>query len=238
MPLTVTVAVRCVVLVLLAAVTVNVPLSEPEAGVMVSHDALLPTIQFVLDVMVTARCSPTAGKSSIFVESVSMEVAASCITLTNWSGISSPLTVIVAVRCVKPGFSVAVTETVLLFDPLFAESVSQEALLTIVQSILDVILNERCSPTAEKLNSVGDTLRFCGAPAIFTCMVCVENPVPSTVIVAVCGSGEVFGLAVTVIDPFPEPELTETVSHDGALLLTVHLMVLDVIVNICCPPEN
>ena len=51
-PLTVTVAVRCVVPVLLVAVRATVPLFIPETGETVSHEALLLTVQFVLDVMV------------------------------------------------------------------------------------------------------------------------------------------------------------------------------------------
>ena len=70
-PLMVMVAVRDDTPVLAAATTVTVPLSEPEAGVMVSHDALLPTVQLTLDVMLKVRCSPAAAKLSMTGETLS-----------------------------------------------------------------------------------------------------------------------------------------------------------------------
>ena len=61
-PLTVTVAVRWLAVVLAAAVKVTVPSPLPEAGAIVSHAALLLTVQLVLDVTVHVFCSLLAIK--------------------------------------------------------------------------------------------------------------------------------------------------------------------------------
>ena len=61
-PLTVMVAVRWLVVELFAAVTVIVPLSYPELGDMLHHEASLLIFQLVLDVIVNVFCSPAAIK--------------------------------------------------------------------------------------------------------------------------------------------------------------------------------
>ena len=64
-------------------------------------------------------------------------------------------------------------------------------------------------------------------------MVCVIPPPLTVTIADLC---EVVAVAVTVTVPSLEPEVGETVSQDGASLLTLQLM-LDVIVNVFCSPE-
>jgi len=73
------------------------------------------------------------------------------------------------------------------------------------------------------------------APNCVTVMVFAVTPVPLIVIVAVRAVAAVLAAAVTVTVALFVPEAVETVSHVGALLLTVHA-VLDVTVNDCCCP--
>jgi hypothetical protein len=73
-PLTVTVAVRRLVVVLAAAVTLTVPLLLPEVGETVSHETSLSTVQLTLEVTVTGLGSPAAVKSSVAVDTVSVFV--------------------------------------------------------------------------------------------------------------------------------------------------------------------
>jgi len=70
-------------------------------------------------------------------------------------------------------------------------------------------------------------------PVCVTVMVLAVTPVPLIVMVAVRAFAAVLAEAVTVTVPLFEPETGETVSHVGALLLTVQF-VLDVIVNVFC----
>jgi hypothetical protein len=70
-PLTVTVPVRRLVVVLAAAVTLMAPLLLPEAGETASHEASLSAVQLTLEVTVTDCVSPAAVKSSVVVETVS-----------------------------------------------------------------------------------------------------------------------------------------------------------------------
>ena len=80
-PLTVIVAVRCVVPVLAAAVTVTVPLFVPEDGETVSHVSLLPTVQFVFEVMLNDCCPAVEVKLSVFVDNTNDGEVPICVTL-------------------------------------------------------------------------------------------------------------------------------------------------------------
>ena len=82
-PLTVIVAVRCVVPVLAAALTVIVPLLVPVAGETVNHVSLLPTVQFVFEVMSNVMFSVVEVKLSEVADIVKLGLSASpdCVTL-------------------------------------------------------------------------------------------------------------------------------------------------------------
>ena len=68
LPETVIVALRGLVLVLAAAVTVKLPLFEPDAGLTVSHDAELVTFQVVLLVTVTVLFPPSLLNDNVLGE--------------------------------------------------------------------------------------------------------------------------------------------------------------------------
>ena len=72
--------------------------------------------------------------------------AAACVTLMVCVVTPIPLTVIVAVRGVVAILAVVVTVTVPLLLPEVEVTVAQVASLLTVQSVLDVILNDFCSP--------------------------------------------------------------------------------------------
>jgi uncharacterized protein involved in cysteine biosynthesis len=97
-PLTVTVAVRWVVAVFAAAVTVIVSSLLPDVAETVSHVSLLLIVQLVVDVIANDFCSPAAIKESADSDKVSVGVAAACVTLTDCAVTPVPLTVTVAVR--------------------------------------------------------------------------------------------------------------------------------------------
>ena len=126
MPLTVIVAVRCVVPVFAAALTVTVPLFAPEDGEKVSHEgASLMTVQFVLEVMLKDCCTASDVKVIVFVDKTNEYTAPVCVTLMVCEVTPVPLMVIVAVRCIVSALAVAVTVTVPLFAPEDGETVSQ-----------------------------------------------------------------------------------------------------------------
>ena len=127
-PLTVMFAVRCEVVAV--AVTVIVPLFEPEAGETVSQDeALLLTLQLILDEIVNCFCSPELEKLNEFNETDKLEGKGCCITLSVFPVTPSTLllTVIVAVRESVFVFGLAITLTVRLFEPYDGDTVSHEA---------------------------------------------------------------------------------------------------------------
>ena len=69
-PLTVIVAVRCVVPVLVEAMTVTVPLFAPEDGETVNHvGASCATVQFVFEVILNNCCPASDVKLIVFVDS-------------------------------------------------------------------------------------------------------------------------------------------------------------------------
>ena len=216
-PLTVIVAVRCDVPVLVAALTVTVPLLEPVAGATVSHVSLLLTIQFIFEVMSKVLFSAVEEKLSEVADTVKVgvSVAPGCVTLMIWEVTPEPLTVIVAVRCVASVLAVALIVTEPLFAPEDGETVNHVgASCAIVQFVLEVILNDCCPASDVKLSEVVDSAKDGKVPSCVTLMVCVITPVPMTVIIAVRCVMSVFSVAVTVSVPLFAPVAGETVSQD------------------------
>ena len=169
--LTVIVAVLCVTLGLAAAVNVTVPLLAPVAGETVNQVSLLPTVQFVLEVMLNDCCPETEEKLSAFGDTVSVGVAPACVTLMVCAVTPVPLTVIVAVRCVVPVLAAAVTVTVPLFVPVDGETVSHVSLLPTVQFVFEVMLNDCCPATVVKLSVFVDKTSDGEVPICVTLMV-------------------------------------------------------------------
>ena len=79
-PLTVRVAVRWDAVELMIAVTVMVPLFEPELGKTFSQDELLIAVQLVLDVMFTICCPPVFVNFKDAVETDSAGATPTCVT--------------------------------------------------------------------------------------------------------------------------------------------------------------
>ena len=92
------------------------------------------------------------------------------------------------------------------------------------------MLNVCCDAVALKFNEVVDTVK---APSCVMSMVCVSTPVPLIVIIAFRSAALVLAAIDIVTVPLFAPVVGATVTHDGALLLTVQL-VLDVMVNVSC----
>ena len=241
-PLMVRVAVREVAPVLAEAVTFTVPSLEPDDGETVSHEAsLLPTVQLVLEAIVNDCCSPAAEKSIEVVEMyrAGVSVAATCcVMLTVRDDTPDPLTVTVAVREEAPVLAAAVMVTVPLFEPLAGETVSHEASLPTSQLVFELMLNDCCSPAAEKSRDVTDTVRA-GVAAAASCVMLIvfdDTPVPLTTTVVVLWVAPVLTAAVNLTVPSLAPDDGETVSHE-ALLRTFQLM-LALTVRDCCSPAE
>ena len=149
------VAVRCDTDELAVALTVTVPLFEPEDGEAVSQDvALLLTVHLVSEVMDNSFCPLAAEKLKEFVDTV--KDAADCVTLMVCM-MSPPVTVMVAVRCEADVFPAAVTVTVPFSEPEFGETVSQDvSLLLTVQFTLDVTVKDLSSPENENSSEFVD----------------------------------------------------------------------------------
>ena len=144
----------------------------------------------------------------------------------------------VAVRWIVNELPPAVTVTVPLLLPEAGETVSQCSLLT-VQLVLEMMSNEVCSPVAVKLREVVDTDKSGGGivASCVTLMVCFSAELLQlTVMVAVRSLVVGLAAAMTVIVPSLLPEVWDIASHDEALLLTFQL-VLDLMLNVFCPPE-
>jgi len=141
-------AVRAEAPVFAEAVTVTVPLFEPETGETVSHvGSLLLTVQDVLEVIVNVCCCPSAAKFKVFGDTVRVGfvVPATCVTLIVRVVTPVPFIVTMAFRAVLYGFAAAVTVTVPLFAPEAGETVSHVgSLLLTVQAVLDEIVNDCC----------------------------------------------------------------------------------------------
>ena len=137
-PETVTVAVRCEVVLFAVAVIVNEPLLLPLVGETVSHAALLDTDHDTLDVTVTeGEAPPLTPKLCDVGETVSVASMPACVTFIVLV-IPLPETVTVALRCVVPVFAVAVIVNEPLLLPLVDETVSHVALLVTDHDMLDV----------------------------------------------------------------------------------------------------
>ena len=167
-----------------------------------------------------------------------LAVAAVCVTLMVCAVTPVPLIVIVAVRADTSVLADAVTVTAPLFVPEAGETVSHAgALLFTVQLVLEVIINVFCWLSDVKLIELVEIINsvLVELPDCKTVMVCAVTPVALTVMVAVRAVAAVLAEAVTVTVALFVPEAGETVSHVGALLLTVQ-SVLDVTVKDCsCP---
>ena len=111
------VAVRFTEEVLAVALTVTVPSYEPEVGDIVSHDAEPRlTVQLVLDEIVKVHCWLGAVRLIEACDTVKVGDAAACVTLMV-RVIPPPVTVMVADRCWKDVFAVAVTVIVPFLEP-------------------------------------------------------------------------------------------------------------------------
>ena len=171
------------------------------------------------------------------VDSVRVEDAPACVTLIVCDVSPVPLTVIVAVRCVVPVFSVAETDTGLLFTPVVGETVSHDSLLPIDQLMFDVISNVLFSAVEAKLSEPTETVKVGVAPACVTLMVLFSKPVLLTVIIAVRETVPVLAVVVTTTVPLSEPLFGVAVSQDDALWSTDQF-VLDSTTNEFSPPED
>ena len=167
--LTVIVAIRWVVLKLSEAVTVTVPLFAPVFGEIVSHvGSSLLTVQFVLEMTLKVRCWLAEVKLKEFCDTVSAGIAPACVTLIVLGVTSVPLTVIVAVRCVKPVLAVTFTVTVPLFAPVAGDTVSHVSLLLTIHSVLELMLKLCSWPSEVKLKEFCDTVNVGVSPACVT----------------------------------------------------------------------
>jgi len=135
------VAVRSETDVLAVALTVIVPLFDPEDGDTVSQEeALLTAVQLVLEVTVKVPCWIGAVKLNEDCETVSTGVAPACVT-TMFCDNPFPLRVRVAVRGDKDVLTVVLTVTVVSFMPADGVTTSHVAeFLVIDQLVLDVTL--------------------------------------------------------------------------------------------------
>ena len=129
LPLTVMVAVRCVVDVLAATVTYTSLLFRPVGGETVSQDWSLLTAQFEFEVILNCFCSLADEKFIVLKDRSNVEAPPACVT---WiiRVISPPLIVIVANR--TDADELAVTLTVIMsrpVEPERGETVSQAWLL-------------------------------------------------------------------------------------------------------------
>ena len=145
--LTVMVAFRSIAEGLAVALTVTVPLLEPEDGKTVSQDvSLLLTVQLVLDSIANVFSSDDDKKVNEVVDAD--RETPTCVTLIVCT-ISPPVTVMVAVRSDAVVLSVAVTLTVAFFEPDNGVIESQVSSLLIIQLVLDLISNVFTSPENE-----------------------------------------------------------------------------------------
>ena len=123
------------------------------------------TDQSAFEVMEKDCCPLADEKLSEVVDSVRVVDAPACVTLMVCDVSPVPLTVIVAVRCVVPVFSVAETDTGLLFAPVVGETVSHDSLLSTVQLMFDVISKVLFSAVDAKLSELTETVKVGVAPA-------------------------------------------------------------------------
>jgi len=157
-PLTVIVAVRCVVLEFAVAETDTELLFAPVAGETVSHASLLLTDQLMFDVISNDLFSAAEAKLSEPAETVRVGVAPACVTLIVWFGKPVLLTVIIAVREVVLVLAAVVTTTVPISVPLFGAIVSQDdASCSTDQFVLDSITNDFSPPEYANSIALSDT---------------------------------------------------------------------------------
>jgi hypothetical protein len=237
-PLTVIVAVRDALPLLAVAVTVMVPLFEPDAAETVAHDAVLLTVHVTLDETVIACAPPFAAKSSEDGETDSVGAGAgvpACVILTVRLMLL-PLTVIVAVRDALPLLAVVVMVIVPLSEPDVAETVAHDAVLLTVHATLDETVIDCAPPVATKFSDDGETDSVGAGAGVPACVMSTVRLIllPLTVIVAVRDALPLLAVVVTVMVAFPLPEAAETVAHES-VLLTVHAT-LDEMSNVCAPP--
>ena len=157
-PLTVIVAVRCVVFEFAVAETDTELLFAPVAGETVSHDSLLLTDQLMFDVISNVLFSAADAKLSEDVVTVRFGVAPACVTLMVWFGKPILLTVIIAVREVVLVLAEVVTTTVPISAPLLGAMASQDdALCSTDQLVFDSTTNDFSPPEDAKSNALSDT---------------------------------------------------------------------------------
>ena len=157
-PVTVIVAVRCVVFVLAVAETDTGLLFAPVVGDTVSHDSLLLTDQLMFDVISNVLFSAADAKLSEPAETVRVGVAPACVTLMVWFGKPVLLTVIIAVRKVVLVLAAVVTTTVPISAPLLGAMVSQDdASCSTDQLVLDSTTNDFSPPEDANSIALSDT---------------------------------------------------------------------------------
>jgi len=143
------------------AVTVTIPLLEPDSGDTVSHvAALLLTVQLILEATVNVFCSPDARNSRDVSDTVKTGATPICVTLMvcELTPCTLLLTVMVAVREAVIVLAVAVTVIMPLFVPEEDDTVSQdEASLPTVHLSLELMESVFDSLDEAKFNELSDT---------------------------------------------------------------------------------
>jgi hypothetical protein len=242
-PLSVIVAVRCVVVVLASAVTFIVALEVPDAGVNVSHEAsdgFLAAVHATLAVTVTGSVEPACGNESEELLTASEAAIPGCVIVICLLVTPVPLIVIVAVRCVVVVLAVALTLSVPPADPvsvLYVSHVAVVGFLAIVTATLAVTVTGCVEPACGKLSEDVLTASAAVTPGCVMDICLLVTPVPLIVIVAVRCVVVVLAVALTLSVPPAVPDRVLYVSHAASVgdLLTV-TATLAVTVTDCTPP--
>jgi hypothetical protein len=242
-PLIVIVAVRAVVVVLAAAVTLSVPPADPDSVLYVNHVAVVGsfvTVTATLAVTVTGCVDPACGNDKEVVLTVRDGVTPGCVMLICLLVTPVPLMVIVAVRDEVVVLAAALTFIVALEVPDAGVSVSHEAsagFLAAVHATFEVTVTGCVEPACGKLSEDVLTASEGVIPGCVMLICLLVTPVPLMVIVAVRDEVVVLAVAVTLIVALEVPDAGVSVSHEASagFLSAVHAT-LAVTVTGCVDP--
>jgi hypothetical protein len=216
-PPIVTLPLRLAVVAFAAMVSVTDPLPVPLAGDTVIHAALLVALHpqpVALAVTPIVLVPPPLAAETVAGDTPMVQVMPAWVMVNAW-----PAIVTVPVRELVVVFAPAVTVTDPPPMPLAADTVSQAALLVVVQPqspALAVTATPVVPPAAAMEALAGEMAYVHPMPGCVTVTVR-----PATVAVPVRALDEAFAATVRLVDPLPVPLAGEAVIH-AALLVAVH----------------
>jgi hypothetical protein len=239
-PQTEILAVRELVVVLGAQVTVIVLLLLPVLIFTLAQDAEEETFQVVFERILNVFTPPPETKLIALVDRVRKRELADCDTVTVWALTPDPEIVIVPDRTELLVFVEAVTTTVPLLVPFVALSESQSRDSESIQLVLDEIARFWEAPVALKDIETGDTVRKVLEAAWKTVTICESAPVPEKVIVPDRWTLVGLGSQVTVMEPLlvPPDPLRESQVRDSETVQAVLEVTVIVWLPLASPNES